>query len=62
MTPPPHPTLAQQIDAVQWAWAHMNETAKRAHMRQGEIDEMRRRIEAAIETLRTLEYGSEVAR
>jgi hypothetical protein len=61
-TATPPPTLAQQIDAVQWAWAHAQETGRRAHMRPAEIVEQARRLEWAIETLRTLEYGSAVAR
>jgi hypothetical protein len=56
------PSLTEQIDAVEWAEAHALAMGKRAHLRPGEIDELRRRLEAAAETLRTLEYGSEIAR
>lgn len=56
------PSLAQQIDAVQWAEAHALDMGKRAHLRMSEIDELTRRLEAAVETLRTLEFGSEIAR
>ena len=56
------PTLNQQIEAVQWAWAHAQNTGKRAQMRQAEIDEMIRWLEAAIDTLRTLEFGSAISR
>ena len=56
------PSLTQQIDAVEWAWSHAEDMGKRAHLRRGEIDELIRRLEAAVETLRTLEYGSAIAR
>jgi hypothetical protein len=54
------PTLTQQIEAVAWAQSHAQDIGKRAHMRQAEIDEMRRWLDAAIETLRTQEFAREV--
>ena len=53
------PSLAAQIDAVQWAELHAQEMGKRAHLSQAEIDEIRRRLQAAIETLKMLEFGRE---
>ena len=53
------PSIAQQAEAVEWAKHHAHEMGKRAHMRDGEILELYRRLEAAAETLRTLEFGRE---
>jgi hypothetical protein len=53
------PTLTQQIDAAVWAASHAEETGRRARMRPGEIDEMRRRLYAAIETLKHLDFMRE---
>jgi hypothetical protein len=62
-----HPTLEQQIEAVEWAEVHCSviaKTAKRKGYRGAygpEIPrEFRRRLEAAAETLRTLEFGREM--
>ena len=54
---PRPPTLTQQIDAVQWAWAHAREIAQRWKLRPAETEEIVRRLDAAIETLRMLERG-----
>jgi hypothetical protein len=53
------PSIAEQIQAVEWARHHAPEMGLRAHMRDGEILEMYRRLQAAIETLKTLEIGRE---
>jgi hypothetical protein len=58
MTPQP-PSLSQQIEAVAWAKTHVDATGKAAHMRAGEIEEMRRRLDAAAETLRHLDFMRE---
>jgi hypothetical protein len=51
--------VSQQIEAVVWARDHAQDIGKRARMRQAEIDEMLQRLEAAIETLETLEFARE---
>jgi hypothetical protein len=51
------PSLSQQIEAVAWAKNHVAETGKAAHLRAGEVEEMGRRLDAAAETLRTLEFA-----
>lgn len=51
--------VAQQIEAVAWAVNHVQDMGKRAHLRQPEIDEMRRRLGAAVETLEHLEFMKE---
>jgi hypothetical protein len=56
------PTIAEQIEAVEWARHHAPEMGKRAYMRDGEIIELYRRLEAAVLTLKTLEFGSEALR
>lgn len=56
------PTLAHEIEAVAWAASHVEAMAKAARMRTGEVEEMRRRLEAALERLRTWEFGSAIAR
>ena len=56
------PTISQQAEAVEWAKHHTPEMGKRAHLRDGEIIELFRRLEAAAETLRTLEFGRETLR
>jgi hypothetical protein len=53
------PTIGQQAEAVEWAKHHAPEMAKRAKVRDGETIELYRRLEAAAETLRTLEFGRE---
>jgi hypothetical protein len=40
--------------------AGRGEARQRAKVRESEIEEQMRRLEAAVETLRTLEYGQEV--
>jgi hypothetical protein len=47
-------TLHQQFEAVAWARDHLAAMAKAAHMRQAEIEEMYKRLDAAAETLRAL--------
>jgi hypothetical protein len=56
------PNLTNQIEAVAWARRYAPETGKRTHMRDGEVLELMRRLEAALETLKTLEFGREIAR
>jgi hypothetical protein len=56
------PPIAQQVEAVEWARRHAPDMARRARLRDGEILELLRRLEAAVETLKTLEFGSEIAR
>jgi hypothetical protein len=51
------PTVAQQIEAVQLAEIHVGENMRRLHRRPSEIDEVCRRLEAAVATLRMLEEG-----
>jgi hypothetical protein len=55
------PLIGQQIEAVEWARRHTPEMGRRAHIRDGEIIELLRRLEAALETLKTLEFGREIA-
>ena len=54
------PSLTAQIEAVQWAETHARYLARQTHMRESEADELERRLAAAAETLRTLEFGQEV--
>lgn len=58
MTPQP-PSLSQQIEAVDWAKSHVDAMGKAAHMRASEIAEMRRRLDAAAETLKHLDFMRE---
>lgn len=51
------PSLSQQIEAVAWAENHVAAMGKAAHLRESEIEEMRRRLDAAVETLRTWEFA-----
>jgi hypothetical protein len=51
------PSTAQQIEAVQLAETHVGENMRRLHRRPSEIDEVARRLQAAVETLRILEEG-----
>jgi hypothetical protein len=53
------PTLTQQIEAVEWAKARVHDAGKRAHMREAEIEEMQRRLAAALETLKHLDFMRE---
>jgi hypothetical protein len=58
-----HPTILEQIDAVEWAEARIEAIlpgAERLCARK--LQDLRHRLEAAAETLRTLEFGSEIAR
>lgn len=60
-----HPTIAEQMEAVEWAELFAAQIAKN-RAKSGDphvtIDKVHRRLEAAAETLRTLEYGSAIAR
>ena len=58
------PTLAQQIEAVQWAAVHLDRKQKfdQRILRTGEADEIRRRLEAAAETLNMMEFARETLR
>jgi hypothetical protein len=65
MTARPPPTLAEQIDAVEWAENKaraMNTMGKRGGLSADRIKDLTRRLEAAAETLRTLDFGSAIAR
>jgi hypothetical protein len=53
------PTLTQQIEAVAWAESHAQDMGRRAHLRQAEIDEMRRRLDYAVETLKHMDFMRE---
>jgi hypothetical protein len=57
-----HPTLAEQIDAVQWAEARIEEIRPAGDLSAKKLKDLKRRLEAAVETLRTLEFGSAIAR
>jgi hypothetical protein len=57
-----HPTLAEQIDAVQWAEARIEAILPAGDLSAKKLQDLRRRLEAAVETLRTLEFGSAIAR
>ena len=56
----PRPSLAQQIEAVEWAEVQAREIARRGKERNGRRMELC--LAAAAETLRTLEFGSAIAR
>jgi hypothetical protein len=56
------PPIAEQIAAVEWAELNARQMGKRARLNQSAIKRLQRRLEAAAETLRTLEYGSAIAR
>jgi septation ring formation regulator EzrA len=49
------PSVAQQIEAVQLAEIHVVENMNRLRRRPSEIEEVSRRLRAAVETLRMLE-------
>jgi hypothetical protein len=51
------PTLTQQIWAVKWAKEHALEMGTRAKERESVIEMLLRALEAAEETLGTLEFG-----
>jgi hypothetical protein len=63
-----HPTILEQIDAVeaaevfapQFGWRPR--LGKRPKLTDHQIRQLCRRLEAAAETLRTLHFGSEIAR
>jgi hypothetical protein len=55
-------TLTQQIWAVKWAKEHALEMGKRAKERESVIEMLLRALEAAEETLGTLEFIRETAR
>ena len=60
-----HPTIEEQIEAVEWAELYAGNVARAAFKRGDENAipiEFRRRLEAASETLRTLQFGSEIAK
>jgi len=54
--------LSAQIEAVSWAWAHAREMGRRLRLRDSEVEEILRRLDAALETLRTLQFGRETLR
>jgi hypothetical protein len=59
MTDPP-PTLAEQIDAVEWATLQAVDLAhgrRRTLLKPNQIHALVRRLEAAAETLRTQEFA-----
>jgi hypothetical protein len=57
--PDPAPNLAQQLEAVQWCCLHLDRKRKldARILRASEIDDLRRKLEAAAETLCMLEFG-----
>ena len=55
-----HPSIAAQIEAVDLAVLKVLAIGRDSRMRESEIDLLRRRLQAAAETLRTLEFGREV--
>lgn len=57
-----HPSLRQQIEAVEWAESHAKAMAEAAAMMEAEIDELLRRLSAAVETLATWEFAQETLR
>jgi hypothetical protein len=58
------PTLAEQIDAVEWATQQAIEEGRRRHpkLTPRQIHALVRRLEAAAEMLRSWEFGSTIAR
>ena len=54
------PSLRQQIEAVEWAENHALEMGRAADMMALEIDELLRRLSAAVEQLKTWEFAREV--
>ena len=53
----PRPSLAQQIQAVEWAELHAREMARRSGERDSVAQMLRSCLTAAAETLRMLEHG-----
>jgi phosphoribulokinase len=49
------PSLTVQIWAIKWAREHARETARRTHEREGVTEHLLRALEAAEETLITLD-------
>jgi len=58
--PDAEPNLAQQIEAVMLAMRQVMKSPM--PMREAERDELKRRLAAAAETLKTLEFGRAVLR
>ena len=56
------PTLAEQVEAVAWALTHVTAMGESAQKLAEEIEDMRRGLEAAVETLRTWEFAQETLR
>jgi hypothetical protein len=53
-----HPTLTEQIDAVEWATQQARDLGRRrTKLKPNEIYSLVCRLEAAVETLMTLEFG-----
>lgn len=73
-----HPNIEEQTDAVEWAEDYARRLASLARLGDSQniglgvshekaltvkqLDTLRARLEAAAETLRTLQFGSEIAR
>jgi hypothetical protein len=61
MNEPPAPTLAEQIEAVEWAWAQVSEHARifrgQRKLRSGSRTKRERQLDAAAATLLMLEEG-----
>ena len=57
-----HPSIAEQIQAVEWCEVHFEAVRKAARrvMRDSEADRMKLALEAAAETLRGFEFGSAI--
>jgi len=53
------PSLAEQIEAVQWALRHALETGRRSHERDAVTEHLSRSLDAAVETLKSLEFARE---
>jgi hypothetical protein len=52
------PTLSEQIDAVEWATQQARDLGRRrTKLNQNQIYSLVRRLEAAVETLMTLEFA-----
>ena len=56
------PTLAEQVEAVTWALGHVTAMGEAAQKLAEEIEDMRRGLEAAVETLRTWEFAQDTLR
>jgi hypothetical protein len=63
-----HPTILEQIDAVEAAevfapqFGRRPQLGNRPKLTDHQIKQLCRRLEAAAETLRTLQFGSDIAR